>query len=436
MKGPWNLRSAIALPASDLLPRESGEAVMGKVQNGFEIKCSNWHKERYTRIMGNMVTRLTLRLAPFLPIRSIAWAILGCTAIGLLAFPTRVYSQDIPGGVYCLNNSDRPSSDTVLDNPDIVGVSIRCSWSSIEPTEGNYDWTFLDSEVSRATDAGKNVLLRIMTQSAKPQWVTDAVTAAGGLFFTFNDGSGTKIPVFWDPTFLAKKKDMIAALGAHFGNNPTVKIVCASFANASSEDWSVPHGPEDVVEWLALGYTPEKMLAAGKQIIDATMVAFPNALVTMAIGQNGHINGLNLDPDEDYVARNAILVARTSWPNRFIVQKNSVSAIIPEPPGIDTSYGLLFDSQPMVAGQMLYWCFTDTTYRMNGGVPANAATVLHNAIDLGVGYGMKYLEIYQLDCVNLPDQITYAKNQLANPPPTPTPTPSPPAAPTGLHIVK
>lgn len=60
----------------------------------------------------------------------------------------------------------------------------------------------------------------------------------------------TTIPVFWDPTYLQKKKNMICALGAHFADFPTpenrtVKIVSASFANATSEDWNVPHDPTE-----------------------------------------------------------------------------------------------------------------------------------------------------------------------------------------------
>src|SRR5207237_955451 len=111
-----------------------------------------------------------------------------------------------------------------------------------------------------------------------------------------DDGVSVTIPVFWDPTFLAKKKAMIAALGAHFTNNSAVKIVAASFANAKSEDWNVPHTDVDVQNWLAAGYTSEKLLDAGKQIIDATMAAFPNQYVTLAIAGSGHVGGTdNLD---------------------------------------------------------------------------------------------------------------------------------------------
>ncbi len=42
------------------------------------------------------------------------------------------------------------------------------------------------------------------------------------------------IPVFWDPIFLAKKNAVMAALGARYHNHPAVKIVVASFANATT----------------------------------------------------------------------------------------------------------------------------------------------------------------------------------------------------------
>jgi hypothetical protein len=68
------------------------------------------------------------------------------------------------------------------------------------------------------------VLLRINTQAAKPEWVTTAVTKAGGSFFTFDDdGISTTIPLFWDPTFLAKKKAIIAAPGARYTSNSAIK---------------------------------------------------------------------------------------------------------------------------------------------------------------------------------------------------------------------
>ncbi len=343
----------------------------------------------------------------------------------------------VPVGVSYLANSDRASLQSVLDNPSIDGLSIRATWGAVELSDGVYDWTFIDSEVAKAAASGKWVFLRIMTQQAKPQWVTDAITAAGGKFFSWqSEGTTYTIPVFWDPTFVAKKKEMIAALAARYGNNPTVKIVGVSFANALSEDWSIPHLPENVAEWLALGYNTDTMLDTWKQFVDTAMAGFPNSFVSLAINGNGHVPGLNLDPDADYLARNAILYANLNYPGRLIVQKNGLSATTTPAPGSDGNFELLYDAYPNGGAQMLFWCFNDPTYRMNGGVPGDPATILHTATNIGLGYRVKFLEIYQLDCVNIPEEITYAHDALHNAPtPTPTPSPTPPAVPTGLRVV-
>ena len=206
------------------------------------------------------------------------------------------------------------------------------------------------------------------------------------------------IAVFWDPVWLAKKTAMITALGARYSGNPAVKIVGVSFANASSEDWGVPHLPPEVTAWFAAGYTSARMLNAGRQIIDATMAAFPNQYVTLAVAANGP----NLDPGPDYVARNAVLNARASWPGRLIVQKESLATLIPSAPGTGTAWELLWNSRPDVAGELLHWCYGDTTYQVNGGVPIDPSLALINSVNKGLGYQMKYVEIYRKDVVNLP----------------------------------
>lgn len=350
--------------------------------------------------------------------------------VGLAASTTTAFSE-VPRGVFSLSPGGKPAGEGPLSNPDVDGISVRGGWIDLEPTEGTFDFSFLDGEVARAAAAGKQVILRVATQAGKPAWVTQAVADAGGLFYTFDDnGVSTSIPVFWDPTFLAKKKAMIAALGAHFTRNTTIKVISTSFANATSEDWNVPHTSTEIPKWLALGYTSQKMLDAGKQIIDATMVAFPNQYVTLAVASNG-----DLDSDSDYVARNAIATARASWPGRLIVQKNCLSAINPPAPGTGTIFQLLWDSQPDVGGQMLWSTAGDTTYRNNGGIVADDSIVLHNSVNDGAAYGMRFIEIYQIDVINLPTEIAYAHSLLTGEiPPSPPPSGDGPQAPTGLRL--
>jgi len=202
---------------------------------------------------------------------------------------------------------------------------------------------------------------------------------------------------------------MIAALGAHFTNNPTVTIVTASFANAKSEDWNVPHTPDLVAEWLSLGYTSQEMLDAGQQIIDATMEAFPNQYVALSIG----CPRSDLDPTADYVARNTVTWAWDAWPGKLLTQVGSLSTFIPSPPGNKySSWAVLWNMTPQVGAQMVFRCINDPEYRVNGGVPIAPALALRKAVSAGLNYRLKYIEIYQIDVINLPGVIKDVQEAL------------------------
>ena len=130
------------------------------------------------------------------------------------------------------------------------------------------------------------------------------------------------------------------------------------------------------------------------------MVAFPDQFVAMAIGGNG--TG-DLDPDANvrraqcHPHRSHFMAWTVSGPNQ------QLSTFNPEAPGPEDSvWNLLWNSQPDVGGQMVFGCSNDSTYRMNGGVPGDPATILHNAINAGSSYGMEYLELISDRCRALP----------------------------------
>jgi FG-GAP-like repeat/Beta-galactosidase len=327
-------------------------------------------------------------------------------------------AANVPRGVFSLGTAGRPSSSTALSNPAVAGVSLRLHWSDLEPSEGVYNWSFFDVEIERAQAAGKKVLLRVGTGGDNmPSWVMTAVRSAGGRTFTFTDNAGAHtIPVFWDPTFLAKKSAMIAALGARYSANPTVQAVAASFANATSDDWAVPHNnvpdpgysTSEVTRWRLAGYTSANLINAGNFVIDATLRAFPNQLAVLAINSNGA--ALDVPNDANYVARSVITSVRGRWGDeRLVVSKNSISAVTtPPPPLLPTSLGLWYSSRPAIGGQALWFSFGDLTYRNNGGIPWAPATSLLRMVVISHSYGASYIELYETDVVNLPLVIQYA----------------------------
>jgi hypothetical protein len=320
-------------------------------------------------------------------------------------------SSGIPRGVFSLAQVGQPADSGVLANPVVDGISVRQAWRKLETSPGAYDWSFLDSEVARAGKAGKVVLLRVLSEGpGTPEWALSGVQT-----FSFRDKNQFhpettgRIAVYWDQTYLARKKAMIQALGAHFSANPAVRIVAAISASNHSGDWGVPHTRVDISNWHATGYSSEKMIDVCKQIIDVTMQSFPRQCVTLAVGRSGR-----LDPDPNYVARAAAQYGRGHYPGRFIVQKNSLAATTPPPGSPDLKhFELLWESRPDVAGQMLWYSYGDPTCRNNGRkTPCDPEATLRRAIDIGLAYQMKYIEIYEQDVLHLPSVIRYAHDSL------------------------
>jgi hypothetical protein len=339
------------------------------------------------------------------------FAVILCT--GVFTISGTAFSAT-PRGLYSVSSIGKKTQQPVLDNPSVDGISIRQNWADLEKREGVFDFTFLDTEIGRAATAGKPVLLRIYSMGGRPTWVDGAVRRAGGKFFKWvNNGVNTSIPLFWDPTFLAKKTAMITALGAHFASNPTVKIVSCSFANATTEDWVVPHTNDLVPQWQRLGYTTANMLVAAQTIIDATMAAFPNSQVTMAVGGTGN----TLDGGDDVLARAAVDSAKLRWPGRLTIQKNDLSTCLPSPPGTGFIYAVLWDNRPDVAGQFLGVVYNDTGYKVNCGIIGLADVIFTAAISEAILYSEQYVEAYETDVTRLlPVTITAAHTALVTQP--------------------
>jgi hypothetical protein len=175
---------------------------------------------------------------------------------------------DPPKGVSVLNSNGRALRQGILSNCNVDMISLLPDWDLLESTEGNYDWIdYIDTDLNtiNSNGHGQAVLLRINTMGGcapignTPPWVFTAMgqpdcnTVTPGVTYTFfddHDQIWRVIPVFWNPTYLAKKKALIAMAGAHITANPQfssqVQVVSISYANAITEDWNVPHDGTEV----------------------------------------------------------------------------------------------------------------------------------------------------------------------------------------------
>lgn len=123
-------------------------------------------------------------------------------------------------------------SDTLDDFPGLSTVYLRLPWSFLEPEEGVYDWSVVDTPAQRWIATGKRVAFRISCceswmRYATPQWVETA--GARGHNFTVGKGVDEHGP-FWepvydDPIFLAKLDRFLAELARRYDGNPNVAFI-------------------------------------------------------------------------------------------------------------------------------------------------------------------------------------------------------------------
>jgi hypothetical protein len=123
-------------------------------------------------------------------------------------------------------------SDTVDDWPGLSTIYLRVPWAFLEPEEGRFNWSLLDTPAQRFIARGKRVALRLTcTESwlryATPKWVQDA--GAKGLDFEFGKGPRPGGPLwepdYLDPVFLAKLENFLSAAAKRYDGNPSIDFI-------------------------------------------------------------------------------------------------------------------------------------------------------------------------------------------------------------------
>ena len=123
-------------------------------------------------------------------------------------------------------------SDTLDDFPGLSTVYLRVPWSFLEPREGEFNWSLLDTPAQRWISKGKRIALRISCSEswmryATPQWVEEA--GAKGYNFTPGKGAiedGTYWePDYGDPVFLDKLEAFLIAMAQRYDGNENVAFI-------------------------------------------------------------------------------------------------------------------------------------------------------------------------------------------------------------------
>jgi hypothetical protein len=126
-----------------------------------------------------------------------------------------------------------PYEDKPKEIWDVISVCYtRLEWGWMEPTEGEFQWAYLDDAIKYCSSHGKKFAFGIMaaSSSSESEYVTPEWVFMAGSKSTQYKGSKNnliKSPVWNDPIYLNKMQNFISALALHFDGNPNIAFIDA-----------------------------------------------------------------------------------------------------------------------------------------------------------------------------------------------------------------
>lgn len=336
-----------------------------------------------------------------------------------------------PRGSYAMWPARTPLSPAVIANNGIVGILLAVAWDDIEgKADETFDWTAVDARVGEAEKGGLAVALTLSAslENAPPWLLANPAVQTIGLVDTNRYHKSfckeQKLPVFWDPTFHAQRLDFVRRAGARYAGKPAVAALMTSFANTHTGDWSVPHFVgmlgcptgklplDQVKQWRDAGYTTEKMLTVGKQVLDATAEAFPTQALKLPIAQTHD----DLDGNRWALAASAIAYADSRpYAARFFVQINRIHTGSPlaTDPAVDAAtmadrgndlylFGMIkrHDGRGLQMLSAASLADKDGCRQNDGKSPCPPVDVLKKSVDIAMSYAPRFFEYWQGDSVD------------------------------------
>jgi hypothetical protein len=287
---------------------------------------------------------------------------------------------------------DAPPEVKLIDIPYTNGFVIRTGWQNIEPTEGKFNWSYIDGWIDAIRKTDKKLILCIVAGVATPDWVY----LKGAEDFRFIYKRLHKMPIPWDEIYLSKWCNFIKALGRRYAKEEG--IICIRMTGAGfAGEMHLPKGRKNIKRWLRVGYTKERLINAWIRIIDVYKEAFKYKALSIAIANPLWADG----------AVNEILAyGMKALGKRFCIQGNWLSGKT----RLDFAlYKLIkeYSKKTTVGFQML-------------APLINRARIgeAKKAIDIGLAAGASYFEIYKDDLKRqkFKDELQYAYNILKESP--------------------
>ncbi len=320
-------------------------------------------------------------------------------------------------GVYYLGSADIAIPVSKYSNPTISGVVCRFKWESCEPTPGTFNWSYIDGEIQKAKTARKKISLQPL---AIPAWMKDIPNIQQYYSIDNNQYHSTFGKIItdvipWYSAYLDRVKLLLQQLSLKYSNDTTVAYINAIGGQISRGL------PDSVLNdtilktkaafWKAFPYNADNVANAMLPVIDYYMTLFPKTALWCSVDY------VSFEPKAsgktpNYLASLYCNYGITNYPDRFGLWREDIAGCTIYPALSGNQWRILQNYPERTGGQML-WSVQDGPTRMNkcGITPNTKQEVLDSAVNKGLTYGMRYIEIYGAD---IDDNLLSFNIQVAN----------------------
>ena len=320
-------------------------------------------------------------------------------------------------GVYYLGSADIAIPVSKYSNPTISGVVCRFKWESCEPTPGTFNWSYIDGEIQKAKTARKKISLQPL---AIPAWMKDIPNIQQYYSIDNNQYHSTFGKIItdvipWYSAYLDRVKLLLQQLSLKYSNDTTVAYINAIGGQISRGL------PDSVLNdtilktkaafWKAFPYNADNLANAMMPVIDYYMTLFPKTALWCSVDY------VSFEPKAsgktpNYLASLYCNYGITNYPDRFGLWREDIAGCTIYPALSGNQWRILQNYPERTGGQML-WSVQDGPTRMNkcGITPNTKQEVLDSAVNKGLTYGMRYIEIYGAD---IDDNLLSFNIQVAN----------------------
>lgn len=185
-----------------------------------------------------------------------------------------------PAGLF----SSAPA-DTIYTHPQLRGVLVRASWSSIEPSPGVFDFSALSRQIAAVKSHGKDWSLAIGAGGpGSPAWLMDTL-GAKHITYLFR-GNPMRLPLFWDEVVQQRMGQMVQRLAKEYGQEAGLKLVYVSQMTSNGIEGHLQG--VNMSTFASAGYTDDKWVGAAKQVAGAFAQAFGDKAIAFEVHE---VNG-------------------------------------------------------------------------------------------------------------------------------------------------